>query len=523
MPKKIDVIELKTKLHLGGSIALLDVREAGECGEGRPLLAVNAPYSILETTVCELVPSLKCPIVTLADGPNDDRAERAAARLSACGYTDVAVLVGGLQAWANAGYGVFKGVNVPSKTFGELLEHEFDTPAIDASELEHMRHATNPPLILDGRTPAEFDRMSIPDGISCPNGELALRAATMAAPEQTIVVNCAGRTRSIVGAQTLIDFGIPNKVVALRNGTIGWTLSGYELAHQSEARFPMSLPPDQKSAAQARASELAEQDGIACVSAVEVDAWLDADEECVFLLDVRTHEEYNAGHQNNVVHAPGGQLVQATDHWIAARGARVVLIDDEQVRAVMAARWLKCMGHNVFVLGANQTLAPRDKFSVAASLPTLDELSPSTLAASVASASVSIVDLRSSAEFGRVHLQGASWGIRPRLSQLELKHEVLLVAERSDVAAAAAIDLQAAGHRVVGWTVGVPQQWRAAGFAVTEDAPLGDAQRIDYLFFVHDRHHGNAVAAQAYLDWEIGLIAQLDVDERALFRLGLPH
>jgi hypothetical protein len=34
-------------------------------------------------------------------------------------------------------------------------------------------------------------------------------------------VNCAGRTRSIIGTQSLINAGVPNPVTALRNG-IPW-------------------------------------------------------------------------------------------------------------------------------------------------------------------------------------------------------------------------------------------------------------------------------------------------------------
>ena len=61
-----------------------------------------------------------------------------------------------------------------------------------------------------------------------PGAELVLRVRDIApSPDTTIVVNCAGRTRSIIGAQSLINAGIPNKVVALRNGTMGWHLAGF--------------------------------------------------------------------------------------------------------------------------------------------------------------------------------------------------------------------------------------------------------------------------------------------------------
>ena len=50
------------------------------------------------------------------------------------------------------------------------------------------------------------------------------------------------------------------------------------------------------------------------------------------------------------VHAPGGQLVQATDQWVGVRNARIVLIDSEGVRAPVVAGWLKQLGCEVYVL-----------------------------------------------------------------------------------------------------------------------------------------------------------------------------
>jgi rhodanese-related sulfurtransferase len=517
MTTLIDPHQLKTTLHSGAPVALLDVREPGESGEGRPLLAINVPYSVLEARVVTLVPSINCPIVTLDNGGDDDRAQRAAARLQALGYTLVSVLENGLEAWVTAGYGVFKGVNVPSKTFGEMLEHAFDTPSIGADELERLSAANKPPLILDGRTPEEYRRMSIPGGISCPNGELALRAGAMAQADQMIVVNCAGRTRSIVGAQTLIDFGVPHKVVALRNGTMGWTLAGYELEHERDASFTDTLTPEQLRAARQRAQELATLDGIEQVDAATVEQWLDSASQCTYLLDVRTADEYAVGHQPGAVHAPGGQLVQATDQWVAARGAKLVLIDTEKVRAVMAARWLKCMGHAVYVLADGAQLAAREGSNFSDTLPTLAEVAVQDLH------QYRLIDLRSSADFGAIHVAGACWSIRSNLPTFEPSEQVVLIADDAPAAAAAALDLREAGAVVVGWSGSGPQQWRAAGLSLITDDVIADSERIDYLFFVHDRHMGNAIAAQEYLDWETGLIAQLDEQERALFQLSSAH
>src|ERR1044072_3943889 len=79
--------------------------------------------------------------------------------------------------------------------------------------------------------------MNTPGSVSVPVAELVLRAGAVAPdPQTTVIVNCAGRTRSIIGTQSLINAGLPNRVVALRNGTIGWTLASRKLEHGANRR-----------------------------------------------------------------------------------------------------------------------------------------------------------------------------------------------------------------------------------------------------------------------------------------------
>lgn len=239
MATPIDARTVKAWLSDGGEIAFLDVREYGQYGEAHPFFVVSLPYSRFELGLAALVPNPAVRLVLCDDG--DGVAERAAARTEALGYRNVHIMTGGAPAWQKAGYTLFAGVNVPSKTFGELVEHLRNTPRVTARELQAMREAKEDMIIVDGRTFAEFQRMSIPDGISCPNGELALRIGDIVPdPKTKIVVNCAGRTRSIIGAQTLIDFGVPNPVVALENGTQGWSLAGLQLEHGASRRYPPS-------------------------------------------------------------------------------------------------------------------------------------------------------------------------------------------------------------------------------------------------------------------------------------------
>ena len=72
-------------------------------------------------------------------------------------------------------------------------------------------------------------------------------------------MNCAGRTRSIIGAQSLINAGLPNKVIALKNGTMGWHLAGLKVA-RGETRSFGPQGPEAAKFAQAAAANIASQD-----------------------------------------------------------------------------------------------------------------------------------------------------------------------------------------------------------------------------------------------------------------------
>ena len=97
---------------------------------------------------------------------------------------------------------------------------------------------------------------------------------------------------------------------------------------------------------------------------------------------------------------------------------------------------------------------------------------------------------------------------------------IVLVTDEPDVAALAAIDLHESG-----FTQLAQASWATCLAAALPQQPTpadpADADAIDHLFFVHDRHQGNLDAARRYLAWEQGLIAQCSAEELATFRLDL--
>ena len=522
--KTVTAMQLKAVLHDGGEIALLDVREAGQFGESHLLFATPLPYSRLEIDIAVLVPRKSVRIVLCDDGLAGV-ATLAAKRLQAAGYTDVAVLAGGNRAWTAAGYALFKGVNVPSKLFGELVEHEYDTPRITVRELARMQAAREDFVIVDGRPFSEYQKMNIPGGICCPNAELPYRIHKIVTnPTTKIVVNCAGRTRSILGAQTLINFGVPNPVVALENGTQGWVLADYELERGSTRRYPDHVDEKRLPELRKGARALAERFSIEFASAALVQRWLRDADRTTYLCDVRTPEEFKVGSIPESVHAPGGQLIQATDQWVGVRNARIVLIDGgESVRAPVVASWLKQLGCDAYVLEGGIRSELKGLPAARPALPVLPAISAADLKPMLDAGNCAVFDLGPSMSFRKAHVPGSRWSTRVRLASdaRNEKRSIVLMAEDADVARLAAIELQNVGTKDVKLLQGGVAAWTNAGYP-TEASPAvpADAACIDHLFFVHDRHAGNKDAMKQYLAWETGLIAQLDEQDEEHFRLG---
>src|ERR1043166_3319056 len=262
---------LRAMLLDGAELAPIDVREERIFSESHLLFARSLPLSRLELRMARLVPRRATRIVLVDDG--DGLRERRAGVLTSHGYADVRILDGGNPAWAAAGYELFSGMNVPSKAFGEFIEDETGTPSISAEELNALMQSGTDMVVLDSRPFDEFHRVSIPSGINVPGAELVLRVHDMApSPDTLVVVNCAGRTRSIIGAQSLINAGVPNKVVALRNGTMGWQLSGLPCESGKAAHAP-EVSHAALGWAKAAAERVARRFGISRIDTATLSRW----------------------------------------------------------------------------------------------------------------------------------------------------------------------------------------------------------------------------------------------------------
>jgi rhodanese-related sulfurtransferase len=337
--------EIRRTLLLRGEIALLDVRHEATFATAHPLFAANMAADRIAVEAETRLPRKDVPIVLYDDG--EGLVPLAADRLAALGYTNVRGLEGGLAAWRAAGYELFQDVNSYAKAFGELVEARRHTPSLPADDVAGLIAGKADIAILDVRRFDEYATMNIPGSTSVPGAELVLRASRAAPdPETTIIVNCAGRTRSIIAAQSLINAGIPNKVRALRNGTMGWTLAGHTLEHGAGRRGDVGLYEN----AANNARDVAYRAGVLHLRPDDARA-LEADaSRTLYRFDVRERDEYAAGHIPGFRHYPGGQLVQEIDNAAPVRGAHILLTDDKSVRADMTASWLAQMGWEVYVL-----------------------------------------------------------------------------------------------------------------------------------------------------------------------------
>ncbi|CAG9251788.1 conserved hypothetical protein [Paraburkholderia unamae] len=528
-------------------LAILDVSEEGRFGERHLLHAVNVPYSQLEVVVGPLVPRLATPIVLIDHGAQV--AERSAKRLAALGFTDVSILDGGVDAWAAAGFALFEGVYVHSKAFGEWLERASATPSITARELHERSLGGLRTVIFDPRTVSEHASRHVPGAVAVPGQEL-LKAfdGLVPSPDTLVVVACGGRTRGIVGAQTLIDAGVPNRVVALDGGNHGWQLAGLSF-ERGLREAPLRLSAASATVAVERASQMRKRFAIPSITQAEVEARLARPvsiDRTTYVLDVRTPEEFDAGHYEYAHSAPGGQLVQATDRWLATRGATVVLVDDDGIRATPTALRLRQMGWDAHVLTTVArspgwtkpgTQASGDTpVGVATVVPDPDRAAyVSRLRGSIPrylpeigvteariwlDAGATGISFDSSGDYLERHPAGFLWANRVEVAHLidALRAGRRFVLFSGDTASAqlAGLDLleglpQAAQGRLAVLAGGM-QAWTGAGLPVERADPgsLDRVRRIDHLYWLHRRRQGDQQEMREYLAWEHSLLARID-------------
>jgi rhodanese-related sulfurtransferase len=519
--------QLTDALLDGAELAVLDAREQGVYFHSHLFHAASVPLSQLEIYMGPLVPRLDTRVVWCDDGFSG-LALRAAERSMELGWTNVSVLDGGTTGWEDAGGELYSGVNVPSKAFGEYVEHTYGTPRIPAARLRAMIDGGENIVVLDSRPIGEFRNMSIPTGTDCPGAELVHRVKEMVTdPETVVVVNCAGRTRSIIGAQSLINAGLENRVVALENGTMGWELAGFDVERGRDVHAPD--PSDNSRAwSEHAASSVGAKFGVVEIGRSTLAQWQGDASRTTYLLDVRTPGEFELGRLRGSRNAPGGQLVQATDEYVATRNSRIVLVDDNGVRATMTASWLRQLGwDDAVVLAGGLGTTELETGPVArTSVGPAPTIKLAELAEQLADPEhdIAVLDVGTSLKYRKKgHIPGAWWGVRSRLDEARAAigdvSKVVLASSDGQLAKLTVPDAQVAWPEaeIVALAAG-NKGWRHADYEMESGftRPTTDANDVWYKPYDHDDDVAEQ-HMQDYLTWEIALVEQLERDPTVNF------
>jgi rhodanese-related sulfurtransferase len=509
--------DLCALMQSDGPHAVLDLRERAAYERGHIFGTTTLPRRLIESRLLELVTAPATPIALVDE--DGALADLAGPTLRGMGYTDVRTLAGGVAGWRREGRPLVQGLNVPSKVFGEQVLHDAKTPEVSPRELAERIARGDDMVIVDARTPEEYARGCLPGAWSVPGGELVLRIAELVPrPDTTIVVHCGGRTRSYVGAESVRRMHLPNPVVAVQNGTMGWELAGLEL-ERGAARWAPPASPEGLARAIEVARRVAGEAGVRFIAPADLTAlWARRDRENVCVLDVRTREEYGAGHIAGARWAPGGQVVQATDEYVGVRAASVVLVCDGLVRSVMTASWLMRMGvPRVSVLAGGLAAwraaggaveeghAAVDVFGYAAARARVPAVAPGPLGDAV------VLSVDASDVYQRRHVRGATWLCR---SRLELRAPLIVPDRGAPVVVTCADGVQstlaADTLRQMGYTgarvlAGGTTAWARAGQPVESGPGRMADQPDDVVFKPYDRGRS---AMEAYLRWEEALDRQ---------------
>jgi rhodanese-related sulfurtransferase len=498
--------------------ALIDVRESGEYNATHIPGASLIPRRRIEYIIESSVPFKGTRVVVCCD--DGRRSQLAAATLDRLGYTDVHYLEGGTNRWSSNDMPTEWGVNVPSKDFGEMQEVVHHVPEITADELHKRIEDGEKLVILDTRTPEEYQNFCIPGGRSMPGGELALRITDIKKsmdPDSTLVINCAGRTRSIMGTRVLQRMGV--EAVGLKNGTSGWLLAGYELEYGGDRVTLPDVSDESRAAADEYAARIASEDGVQYLdipTLQQVTARLS--HESIYLIDVRTEDEFQEGHIPGFRWFPGGQAVQRSDDVAVVKNATYIFCCDGTARATITASMYRQLGHeNVFVVdggvtawkAARQSLETGFQKNRPAGMEkaekSVKKISPEELNANQ-SELVLFVD--TSEDFSQGHTPGAKW-----ITRSWLEAEIVDTAPSKSTSIAvtckdgrsstlAAATLQDLGYNNVVALNGGISAWKNAGLPIEEGLTGIVRPPSDINYLGVSRSYGEMMN---YLRWETAL------------------
>ena len=517
MKKYIKAKDVKDLFSGLSEFSLIDIREIGQHTNGHPFFSISIPFSVFESKIVELVPC-KETLIILMDN-NDGFSEIVKEIALEIGYKNIQILKNGVFGWEESGYYLFKGIHVPSKAFGELVELKKHTPHIKPSELRKKIKQNDNIIIIDGRPIDEFKKMNIPFGICCPNMEVPIRIGKEIDDKTEIIVNCAGRTRSIIGAQNLINFGIKNKVRALENGTQGWTLSGYKLEHNKTRSLDLDEIKSDQVKYHESASKIIKNFNLKKINLKKMNFFLQDKTKNTFVFNITANKKFseNKLHLRN---APGGQLIQSTDSFIGVFNCKVILIDDgDLLRSALTASWLKQMGYDVYIFEDDSNYLKnffdqKKEFII----PKAKVIGNSDLKKNL---KLNLLDIRTSNEFKEANIKRTKWINRVNLRSANFNKNKDFLLIYSDLVKAELIykDITSKYKTSVYFYKFDKDFVLSHDLCSKKGAFIKKENRIDFIYHTYKRHLGNRSHSRAYLSWEKGLLDHMDDQEKNRFKI----
>lgn len=518
------------------AFALIDVSERGEYNQHHIDGASPLPRGDLEWRIVELVPDRDAPIVLYcSDG---ERSRRASDPLERLGYRNVRYLEGGLEAWRNAGQPTVFGWGVRGKEYGEKLAVTRNLPHVKPGQLAEAQKQGKRFLILDSRTREEYEGGHLPGAFSVPGGELHRQIQDLrgqhGTDQPTVVVNCAGRTRSLLGTYLLQRMGLRD-VVSLENGTHAWTGQGYPLEQGKDPRADYEPSQAALEAAGSFARRVRAEDRIGTTACAQLRE-MQQTGQLHYLIDVRLREEYGSGHVPGAFSCPLGQLAFYSEELVGIRSAPVILYSNDEGRAALAASMYLAMGIPRATILSGGLRAWRDAALALETgvpqrpigRPKLDLsaleglrprwIQPEELERAIASAKRPIVlDVRGVGDYALGHIAGARWLSRSylelRIARVvpEREAEIVLADDDGIRAPLAAATLKDLGYRNVAVLAGGVPAWHTAGREMEEglaDAPATlEVARWDLVDPFRRRNALRFTSEEItqLMDWEIAL------------------
>jgi len=352
--------DLRSIIDAGGEFSLLDVRDPSSFQAGHLLLSVNTPVESLAESIVRLVPRRQTQIILCG---TEEQTRNASAILTGLDYSDVGFLDAVPEDWIAAGFQVFSGTYTINNALAVAAERYYGTPRMTAEVLHARRGSGENIIVIDSRPFDEFHAETIPGAVNVPIAELIHIVPGLVDDATTeIVVTCGGRARAVIGAQSLIHMEMQNRVSALYYGTTGWNLAGLDRQGGSQTTCP-SITDATRTHAVEHVNRLTRHFGIRRIDRAKLTGWqAESEEFTLYMIDVRTREEFDRGHIPGSRWVPGGELVGLTEDHIACRNARLCLIDDDGARATLTASWMIQMGwHDTVVLEGGTTTWPDDE------------------------------------------------------------------------------------------------------------------------------------------------------------------